>query len=179
MVSSVQEVSRIRYLLLESRQKKPLLQALYEVAENPQWVHLFADTEWHAYLKESPIVLEASQNSPEYQWALRGLKSDTLSGLILESTKGLEAVSGWARERLTVRFDGNRQGLLRFYDPLIWHLLGPRHKPDAEIIDRAIYWYRESGQQRWLMNENPEPIAMSPVPTLDSRQWLALNSSYT
>lgn len=177
MVNSSQSVSKTRYLVLESRNQKTMLRELYGAAESPRWVYLFADTEWQAYLKESPILLEAAQDSTEYRWALKGLKEDSLSGLMLGSSRGLDAVASWLRERLTVRFDGQRQGLLRFYDPWIWHQLAPQTNPEAEVIEQAIYWYGAPGQQRWLTIENPEPIAMSPAPTLDEQQWLALNTT--
>jgi len=177
VVNSSQLPNKSRYLVLESRQKASLLQELYEIADSPRWAYLFADTEWQAYLKESPILLEAVQGSAEYRWALQELREERLSGLILESSKGLEAVARWLRARLTVRIVGQRQGLLRFYDPWIWHRLVPQAKPVAEVIERAIYWHGTAGQQRWLMTENPEPIAMSPEPTLDEQQWLALNAT--
>lgn len=177
MVNSPKKFNKTRYLVLESQQKKPLLQELYEISESPQWLYLFADTDWQAYLKDGPILLEAGQDSAEYRWALKGLKQERLTGLILESTKELDVVANWLRERLTVRFEGQREGLLRFYDPLIWHQLKPQSKPGAVVIDRAIYWYEELGQQRWLTTENPEPIAMSPAPSLDEQQWLALNAT--
>jgi hypothetical protein len=166
-----------RYLVLESRQKKTLLQALYDISDNPQWAYLFADSEWQDYLDESPILLETVQNSAEYRWALMGLEDESLSGLLLESTQGLDAVVSWFRSRLTVCFDGDRKGLLRLYDPKIWRSLAVKSMPDAEIIDRSIYWYGKPGQQRWVADENPEPIAMLPIPTLDEQQWLALNDA--
>ena len=173
MVSSTD----VRYLVLESRQKKTVLQALYNISDNPRWVYLFADSEWQAYLGESPILLETEQNSAEYRWALTGLEEERLSGLLLESTQGLDAVVSWLRARLTVCFDGNRKGLLRLYDPKIWHRLAVKSKPEAEIIERALYWHGKPGQQCWVMDENPEPIAMSPIPTLDEQQWRALNDA--
>jgi hypothetical protein len=166
-----------RYLVLESRQKKTLLEALYNISDNPQWVYLFADSEWQAYLDESPVLLETAQNSAEYRWALMGLEDERLSGLLLESTQGLDAVARWLRARLTVCFDGNRKGLLRLYDPKIWHRLAVKSKPKANIIERALYWHGKPGQQRWVMDENPEPIAMLPTPILNEQQWLALNDA--
>ena len=166
-----------RYLVLESRQKKTVLQALYNISDNPRWVYLFADSEWQAYLGESPILLETEQNSAEYRWALTGLEEERLSGLLLESTQGLDAVVSWLRARLTVCFDGNRKGLLRLYDPKIWHRLAVKSKPEAEIIERALYWHGKPGQQCWVMDENPEPIAMLPMPKLDEQQWLALSDA--
>ncbi|EAZ98326.1 DUF4123 domain-containing protein [Marinobacter sp. ELB17] len=167
-----------RYLVLESRQKKErVLQALYNISDSPRWVYLFAGSEWEAYLDESPILLETAQNSAACRWGLNGLEEESLSGLLLESTQGLDAVVSWLRARLTVCFDGNRKGLLRLYDPKIWHCLAAKSKPEADIIERALYWHGKPGQQRWVMNENPEPIAMLPIPTLNEQQWLALNDA--
>lgn len=179
MVNSPQSVSKARYLVLESRNQETLLRELYSTAERSRWVYLFTDTQWQVYFKESPILIETEQDSDEYRWALDGLQQNRLSGLILESSKGLETVASWLRARLTVRFNGQRQGLLRFYDPWIWHKLAPQTNPTAEVIGQAIYWYGAPGQQRWLIIENPEPITMSPVPTLDKQQWWALNATST
>ncbi|MFN2360120.1 MAG: DUF4123 domain-containing protein [Marinobacter sp.] len=104
------------------------------------------------------------------------MKEESLNGLILESPKGLDTVASWLRARLTVRFDDQREGLLRFYDPGVWHQLAPKTTTVAEVIERAIYWHGKPGEQRWLMTENPEPIVMCPSPILDLKQRLALNA---
>jgi hypothetical protein len=177
MASPPEQFNKTRYLVLEPQHNTSMLQELYEIAESPRWLYLFADTYWHAYRVDGPILLRAEQESAEYRWALQGLKQERLTGLVLESSKGLDAVTNWVRERLNVRFVGQREGLLRFYDPRIWHQLKPQNKSDADVIERAIYWFGEPGQQRWLTTENPEPIVMSPAPTLDDQQWLALNAT--
>ncbi|MEO9524090.1 DUF4123 domain-containing protein [Marinobacter alexandrii] len=176
MVKTPEKMNRTRFLVLESQHKTPLLQELYQTAEAPSWLYLFADTEWQAYVEEGPVLLEAGQESEEYCWALKALKQGRLSGLILESPQGLNAVARWLRERLAVNIGGHRQGLLRFYDPLIWDRLEPKTNADAEVIERVIYWHGKPGQQRWMTTENPEPIAMSPVPALNEQQWSALNA---
>lgn len=167
---------KVRYLVLEARQNPPVVRSLYEQADNPTWVHLFAETDWQQYLAESPVVLEANQSSPEYQWALKGLKEGRLTGLILESSEGLESVTSWLRARLTVRFDGERQGLLRLYDPEVWQHLSPGTQDQADVIERVIYWYGESGQERWQITDRPNLFTMLPVPTLSETQWQALNT---
>lgn len=167
---------KVRYLVLEARQKPPVVRSLYEQSDNPKWVHLFAETDWQQYLDESPVVLEANQHSPEYQWALKCLKEGGLKGLILESSEGLESVTKWLRARLKVRFDGQRQGLVRFYDPEVWHRLSPAVQEKADVVERVIYWYGDSGEARWLTTERPSPFSMFPVPTLNETQWQALNT---
>lgn len=165
-----------RYLVLESLNPKFLLQKLYETAESPEWLCLFSDTDWHAYREEGPVLLEARQDSAEYHWALQGLKEENLIGLILESAAGRDTVADWLRARLTVRFDGQRKGLLRFYDARIWHQLSPASAPEVDVIERVIYWVGEAGSKRWRITENPKPFSMSPVATLDEHQWRAINA---
>ena len=166
----------VRYLVLESGQRTPITRILYEHGENPEWVYLFADTDWQLYLDESPVILKAAQKSSEYQWALKGLKSGELTGLILESQEEIEAVAAWLRARLKVRFDGHRQGLIRFYDPKIWHCLSPASHQDINVVERVIYWYGDTGEEQWLITERPSPFNMSPVPTLNETQWQALST---
>ncbi|MBS8240511.1 DUF4123 domain-containing protein [Marinobacter lipolyticus] len=168
--------NKTRYLVLESLNPKLLLQKLYEISESPEWLYLFSDTDWHAYREEGPILLEARQDSAGYQWALQGLKEESLSGLILESSAGQDMVADWLRARLIVRFDGQRKGLLRFYDARIWHQLSPASAPGADVIERVIYWVDEAGSKRWRITDNPKPFSMSPVATLDEHQWRAINA---
>lgn len=168
--------NKTRYLVLESLNPKLLLQKLYEISESPEWVYLFSETDWHAYREEGPVLLEATQDSAEYRWALGGLKEESLSGLILESPEGLDKVANWLRARLTVRFDGQRKGLLRFYDARIWHQLSPSSAPEADVVERVIYWFDEDVSERWRITENPKPFSMSPVATLEESQWRALNA---
>lgn len=168
---------KVRYLVIEASQKPSVVRSLYEQADNPKWVYLFAETDWQQYLAESPIVLEANQHSPEYQWALKGMKEGRLTGLILDSADGLESVTKWLRARLKVRFDGQRQGLLRFYDPEVWHRLSPVVQEQADVIERVIYWHDDSAEARWLTTERPSPFTMFPVPTLNETQWRTLNTA--
>lgn len=175
MANTPERIDKKRFLVLEPQRKTLLLQELYQASETPLWLYLFAGTDWQAYLEEGPILLEAGQESAEYRWALKALKQNRISGLILESPHGLDEVAGWLRERLTVNIGGERLGLLRFYDPLIWHQLEPEATAVPGVIERVIYWHEEPGQQRWMTTENPEPGAMLPAPTLGEKQWLALN----
>lgn len=167
---------KVRYLVLEARQNPPVVRSLYELADNPKWIHLFAETDWQQYLAESPVVLEATQSSAEYQWALKGLKEGRLTGLILESSEGLDSVTKWLRARLKVRFNGQRQGLLRFYDPDIWHRLSPTMREESDVVERVIYWHGDSDEARWQTTENPNPFTMFPMHTLSETQWRALNT---
>ncbi|MDX1757342.1 MAG: DUF4123 domain-containing protein [Marinobacter sp.] len=165
------------YLILESRSSAAILQKAYEIEPNPEWEYLFAQTEWEPYQEQSPIVLQVREDSDLYRWARQGLQNDELSGLILDSSQGLRAVTDWARQRLSVQFDGGRRGLLRFYDPRIWHGLAPSAKGQDNVITSVTYWYGETGHERWVTSDNPDPVTMGATPTLEPEQWRALNSA--
>ncbi len=165
------------YLILESRLSKAILQQVYETETNPEWEYLFAHTEWEPYLQESPIVLQAHRDSDLYRWAQQGLENNELSGLILDSTRELKAVADWARQRLSVQFESGRKGLLRFYDPLIWHRLAPAERSQEEVISSVTYWHGLPEDGRWLTSVNPEPVTMGSTPMLEAHQWQALNSA--
>ncbi len=160
------------YLILESvgasagksAGSKSLLQMLYQQSEAPVWERLFSDTQWAPYEDESPLVIQATPDSDLYWWALKGLgKTGQLSGLIVESDENLEAVLRWARERLTVTLEAERKGLLRFYDPLVWHSLKPRNTGQQGIINSVVYFHGNPEEGSWRTSQNPEPLTMSPV----------------
>lgn len=176
MGQTLVQPQKIRYLVLEPQGPTSLLKGLYEHSDNPSWLYLFSDTDWHAYAEYGPILLAARQDSTEYRWALNELKQGSVSGLILESSGGLDEVVEWLRAQLNVRFDGIRHGLLRFYDPLIWHQLASKTKSAKAVIERVMYWHGEPGHERWMTAENPEPLAAAPVPTLEERQWTAVSA---
>jgi len=167
---------KVRYLVLESPAGKPLLRKLYEHHEAPVWQHLFNETLWAAYVDESPVVVQAAQESEMYKWALNELKlNNELSGIVIESDETMDAVVAWVRERLIVAFDGGRKGLLRFYDPLIWHRLKPRNIGEHGPIKQVIYWHGRSHEGRWLVSRNPEPVTMAGTPVLEPEQLKRLS----
>lgn len=164
------------YLLIEGAGNKSLLEALYEQSETPIWSLLFSETQWAPYKDESPLVIQTVRDSVFYQWALKGLgKTGELRGLIIESDASLEEVLEWARARLTVRLDGASSGLLRFYDPLVWHKLAPRDTGQQGTVKRVVYWHGGFEDGSWLTSQNPEPVTMSGSPTLEPEQLQNLN----
>lgn len=161
----------ILYLILESAGSKSLLQTLYEHCESPVWQLLFSETQWAPYEDESPLVIQTTRDSDLYRWALKELeKTGELSGLIIESDESLETVLRWARERLAVTLGGTRKGLLRFYDPLIWHSLKPRDIGQQGIVNCVVYLHGSPEDGEWLTSQNPEPVTMAEVPTLEPEQ---------
>jgi len=171
VVSAKPSSDRVHYLVLEARQNPPVVRSLYEQAENPNWVYLFAETDWQQYLAEGPVVVQAAQDSELYKWALKELKlNNGLSGIVIESDEAMNSVVDWARERLTVGFDGSRRGLLRFYDPLVWHRLNPRNIGEQGLVRQVIYWHGSPQEGRWLVSRNPEPVTMAGTPVLEPEQ---------
>lgn len=161
----------ILYLILEGAGSKSLLQSLYEQCETPVWRLLFSETQWAPYEDESPLVIQTTRSSDLYRWALKELgKAGALNGLVIESDESLETVLCWARERLTVMLGGTRKGLLRFYDPLIWHKLQPRDIGEQGIVNSVFYLHGNPEDNKWLTSQNPEPVTMAEVPTLEPEQ---------
>lgn len=161
----------ILYLILESAGSKSLLQTLYEQSDAPVWQPLFRETQWAPYEDESPLVIQTARDSDLHRWALDGIgKTGELSGLMIESDESLETVLRWARERLTVALGGTRKGLLRFYDPLIWHSLKPRDIGQQGIVNSVVYLHGGPEDGEWLTSLNPEPVTMAEVPMLEPEQ---------
>lgn len=177
MTATFQSVNKVRYLVLESLTGGSILKKLYEHDESPVWQYLFSETPWAPYLEESPIIVQACQDSDLYKWVLMELKLNTeLSGIIIESDKTLDSVMSWARERLTVAFNGVRKGLLRFYDPVVWHQLRPRNIGENGPVRQVIYWHGNPYEGRWLISRNPEPVTMAGTPALEQEQLERITS---
>jgi Domain of unknown function (DUF4123) len=166
----------ILYLILESAGRKSLLQTLYEQCEAPVWQLLFSETLWAPYEDESPLFIQVTRNSGLHRWALKELgRTGELRGLIIESDASLEAVLQWARARLTVTLGDTRNGLLRFYDPLVWHRLAPHDTGREGTVKRVVYWHGGPEDGSWLTSQNPEPVTMVGAPTLEAEQLQNLN----
>lgn len=165
------------FVVLESDPKKALLPLLYELEPQPNWHYLFTDTEWEPYQSESPIVVATTSGSEFLRHVMEHMPGqNNMRGLILESGGTLDSVVSWARQRLTVTFDNSRRGLLRFYDPLIWHELCSMNEPNSKVIARVHYWLEDNGSGQWYSMEEPEPMSGSGEPTLSPVQVQALSA---
>lgn len=134
---------------------------LYEREGNPQWVPLFDETQWAAYIHRSPLLIKVEPQSPVLEWFLKHRDDDErLRGLILESEASLAQVAEWGRIPLTMTFNNNRQGLLRYYDPLIWHAIAPGAFPGHSPVTQAHYWYHPPwySEGQWLSSPHPMPL---------------------
>lgn len=158
------------YPLLDDKRETPVRKALYGLEGNPQWQPLFEETEWSVYSAESPLFIRTDNPSKFLDWTLDSLSSDQVNGLILESDADFETVLGWARQRLTVGLGGVRRGLLRFYDPRVWHQLAPRDIGKACCIQRVHYWQVSGVDGRWAVSHNPEPVDLGRATSLEPEQ---------
>ena len=148
------------FVILEGQPKRPVLPILYDLEPQPHWQYLFADTEWSPYQSESPLLVNTDAGSPFLRRVVDDMQSpEGWRGLILESADGFDAVLSWAQQRLTVAFAPPRTGLLRYYDPLIWHELCSACEITGRTIHYGHYWLEEGDSGRWCLSEYPEPVA--------------------
>lgn len=152
-----QQQNQQTYLLLEKSNIVDVRQTLYQHESTPQWVPLFADTQWAVYMDESPALIQVHPKSSLFKWAIGAMAdSNSLRGLVVESFAELDVVAEWSRQRLTVNFDASRMGLLRFYDPLVWVALEPQCLDNHAGVSRVHYWQGHTGKGGWAFSDNPE-----------------------
>lgn len=156
------------YLLLEKSSVVDLRQVLYQREPVPEWIPLFLETQWAAYLKESPLLISARLQSDFFQWAMAAMTGpEQVRGLVIESPASLDVVAEWARQRLTVRFDEGRTALLRFYDPRVWAALRPDATGNPEVLPRVLYWPGQADGEGWQSSHNPEFVMPGKPALLD------------
>ncbi|WP_203142196.1 DUF4123 domain-containing protein [Marinobacter mangrovi] len=167
--------SKTVFVIIEGHPKRPVLPGLYDLEPQPHWQYLFADTEWASYQSESPLVIKIDAGSPFLRSVIDDMQSpEGWRGLILESQDDFDTVLSWARQRLTVVFDPPRTGLLRYYDPLIWHALCTTGERIGETIQHGHYWVEDVESGAWHSLEYPEPVADPTRPSLSSSQLQAI-----
>lgn len=165
------------FTIIEGHPKRPVLPALYDLELEPRWQYLFADTVWAPYQSESPLVVKTEVDTPFFRRVIEDMQSpDRWRGLILESQDNFDAVLSWARQRLSVAFDPPRTGLLRYYDPLIWHALCTTGERMGESIQHGHYWLDDGDAGIWHTIAGPEPVADPARSGLSPEQYQALAS---
>ncbi|HEA52754.1 hypothetical protein LCGC14_2127250 [marine sediment metagenome] len=170
-----QQQNQQTYLLLEKSNVVDVRQTLYQHENAPQWVPLFAGTQWAVYMGESPTLIQAHPKSSIFKWAIGAMaNSDSLRGLIVESPGELDVVADWSRQRLTVNFDESRTGLLRFYDPLVWEALAPQCLDNPAAVTRVHYWQEHAGNGGWAFSDNPEFVIPGNPAKLDKARANAI-----
>lgn len=169
--------SKTVFAIIEGHPKRPVLPVMYDLEPQPQWQHLFADTEWSPYLSESPFLVVTEAGSAFLHHVMSEMRDPNgWRGLILECPEDFDAVMSWAQQRLTVAIEPPRTGLLRYYDPLIWHELCLACETTGRTIQQGHYWLEDGESGRWCSSEYPEPVADSSGPSLSSAQFQALSA---
>lgn len=172
-----QQKDQQTYLLLEKSNIVDVRQALYQHEDTPQWVPLFAGTQWAVYMGESPSLIQAHPKSSFFKWAVGAMAdSDSVRGLVIESSAELDVVAEWSRQRLTVNFDESRTGLLRFYDPLVWEALKPQCLDNHADVSRVHYWQGHTGKGGWGFSDNPEFVIPGNPAKLDKARANAIRN---
>lgn len=172
-----QQKNQQTYLLLEKSNTVDVGQALYQHEDTPQWVPLFAGTQWEDYMGESPALIQVHPESSFFKWAVSAMAdSGSLRGLVIESAVDLGVVAEWSRQRLTVNFDESRMGLLRFYDPLVWMTLEPQCLDNHAMVSRVHYWQGHIGKGGWAFSDNPEFVIPGKPAKLDKTRANAIRN---
>ncbi|WP_336367084.1 DUF4123 domain-containing protein [Marinobacter sp. C2H3] len=162
------------YVVIEPAAEVDLRAELYQWSGDPEWAYLFADTLWQACQQQGPLVVRTRLGCPWFSRAWRAMEQGQCLGLVLQSVEDLQTVCQWLRRRLMVRLGGQRKGLLRYYDPLVWHRLAPAVQRRPAIIEQAWYWCDGPAGFRWQRSVRPEPIPLLPEPVLSEEQHRAL-----
>lgn len=169
--------SKTVFVIIEGHPKRPVLPVLYELEPRSQWQYLFEGTEWSPYQSESPFLVATGAGSTFLSHVMSEMQdSDGWRGLILESPEDFDEVLFWARQRLTVVFDPPRSGLLRYYDPLIWHELCSLNETASRMIEHGHYWVDEGDSGQWRSVDYPEPVSDPAGPSLSPAQLQALSA---
>lgn len=134
------------FMLLEL--DEPLLQQIYQLEPDPQPHALFADTDLDAHIEQGPWLIQLTQDSsllsafrqtPE-QWP----------GMLFSSAQPVNELLAHLREMLVVQFDGNRKGVLRYYDPQVASYLFPATEAVASWLGpiEQLFWHGATWEGR-------------------------------
>ena len=127
------------------------LQQLYMLEDAPEYVPLYANTRYAAHLDYSPLLVRANQSrSAVWRAYVEGLGERPLRGVVVTATATQDDVVMHLRQRLEARFDGQRRGLLRFYDPWIAAHLFSHDSPDSTWLGplERVVWHGGTFEQR-------------------------------
>ncbi|WP_299204964.1 DUF4123 domain-containing protein [uncultured Amphritea sp.] len=112
------------YLLADFHPEQ--LQTLFEVADLDEKAALFSGTLFNEQLSYSPWLFEFGTTSQLFEYYAVGEEGKSApQGIILIASTELSfaQVLAQLQNRLVIRFDGQRQGLLHFQSPVIAHYL--------------------------------------------------------
>ncbi|MGK9049733.1 DUF4123 domain-containing protein [Stutzerimonas chloritidismutans] len=115
IISGLPNLSTPLYMLLEL--DEPLLQRIYQLEPDPSPEALFADTELDAHIEQGPWLTQVTPDSPllsAYRQA-----PEQWPGVLLSSGRPVDELLAHLRAMLVVQFEGERKGILRYYDPQV------------------------------------------------------------
>lgn len=169
------------YMLLEL--EDGMLQRIYQMEAEPDPRPLFADTELSAHLDQGPWLVRIT---PEGQWLSAYHQApEQWPGILLASSQPVEALLTQLRKMLVVQFDGQRKGVLRYYDPHVACYLFPATEaaqswlgPIEQLVWHGATWPEQvsgTGHWRGLQRQAGSPASVpSGGMVLDKVQIAAL-----
>lgn len=158
------------YMLLEC--DKQTLQRIYRLESEPEPYELFANTELAAHVEQGPWLMRLS---PASEWlAAYSSAPQQWSGLLLSSMRPVQELLAHLRKMLVVPFDGQRKGVLRYYDPRVASYLFPATAeadawlgPIEQLIWHGATWAESArGESHWQSLKAEHSGAA--VPSLDT-----------
>lgn len=115
IISGLPNLSAPLYMLLEL--DEPLLQRIYQLEPDPSPEALFADTELDAHIEQGPWLIQLTPDSP---WLSAYRQApEQWPGVLLSSGQPSDELLAHLRAMLIVQFEGERKGILRYYDPQV------------------------------------------------------------
>lgn len=169
------------YMLLEL--DEGMLPRIYQMEADPDPQPLFADTELSTHLDQGPWLVRIT---PEGQYlAAYRQEPGQWPGILLASKQPMEALLAHLRRMLIVQFDGQRKGVLRYYDPRVASYLFPATEasgawlgPIEQFVWHGSTWPEQASDTchwRTLLRQASSPSVMpSRGLVLDKMQVAAL-----
>jgi hypothetical protein len=141
------------YMLLEC--DDALLQRIYQLEADPQPQALFAQTELAAHIEQGPWLMRLAPDSQllvAYRQA-----PEQWPGVLLSSSRATDEALAHLRKILVVQFEGERKGVLRYYDPIVASYLFPATEainawlgPIEQFVWYGATWAANAEQaKRW------------------------------
>lgn len=135
-------------LLMLLELDEPLLRRIYQLEPDPRPEALFADTELGAHVEQGPWLIQLMPDSPllsAYRQA-----PEQWPGLLLSSGRPVDELLAHLRAMLVVQFEGERKGILRFYDPRVASYLFAATEAVTTWLGpiEQLFWYGSTWPDR-------------------------------
>lgn len=104
------------YLLVDGIRLSDAEKLLYQTNEFPEYVNLYAGTDWDSLTDVAPLLVSINDEDPFAQWFLsEGFYPEW--GCLIRSSQGLHALARLLRQYLQVRHSTGANFILRLADP--------------------------------------------------------------